>query len=106
MPLTSVLEIFFEKYNVNTKDLWPVDNSEVSLNKIRNHLIHGRYLNKFQFEALTYTYEHLKWLVERMLLAILKWPVKESTVSEEYLSKNLYAYNNWKVFYKDFFKIT
>lgn len=86
---------FCEFYSVNLDDLWPVVESADgwSLAIIRNKLVHGEYFNRQQLKALLSASEHLRWTVERMILAILGWDISRSEVSPDKLSyRNQYKY--------------
>jgi hypothetical protein len=86
---------FCEFYSVNLDDLWPVVGSADgwSLKDIRNKLVHGEYFNRQQLRALLSASEHLRWTVERMILAILGWDLSRSAVSPDNLCKrNQYKY--------------
>ena len=94
VPFAVALKKFCEKYAVNLDDLWPVvDNqrSEMSLTDIRNHLVHGRTLTTRQFHALIGAKQHMRWVVERSLLAIFGWPLERSKVRPDFLARNLSA---------------
>jgi hypothetical protein len=36
--------------------------------------------------------EHLQWMVERLIVAILGWDISKTKVSKDYLSKNMKVY--------------
>lgn len=94
---TSALRLC-ESYSVNVDDLWPLTDNDggLSLLGIRNKLIHGGTLTHTQGYALMAAREHLQWTVERLLLGLFEWPVSDTTVSKEYLEKNLAMYKGWK----------
>jgi hypothetical protein len=75
-------------YSVDASDLWPLlDRSKGrSLKDIRNRIAHGQPLNSREEYFLSFAAENLKWLVERMLLAIFKWPIQKSKVRKESLA--------------------
>lgn len=88
---------FCAYYKIILEDLWPVvDRSAgISLSDIRNRLIHGDMFSPIEERSLFAATEHLRWTVERSLLAILGWSCEESNVSEGYLSRNLYMHKQW-----------
>jgi hypothetical protein len=90
VPFTVAFERFCGDFGVDVADLWPVVGkvSEMSLSEIRNHTVHGSTLKWSQWLALIVAREHLRWTVERMLLAIFGWPVEESKVRPAWLAKN------------------
>jgi len=79
---------FQRAYSVDTSDLWPLlDRSKGrSLKDIRNRIAHGQPLNSREEYFLSFAADNLKWLVERMLLAIFKWPIQKSKVRKESLT--------------------
>lgn len=81
---------------LSLSDLWPVagDQGGASLAWIRNRLVHGRFHEDTKAEPLLIASFHLRWCVERMILAILKWPVKQSLVGG--FLRNLIPYNQWR----------
>jgi hypothetical protein len=88
---------FQTRYRVDFSDLWPlVDGSTgASLTQIRNKVVHGDYLTPAQEPALMYAQQHLRWTLERVLLAILGWPVDRSRAGRKFLSTNLLAHQDW-----------
>lgn len=82
------LAFFQSIYNVELADLWPLldSSSGTSLAQIRNRSIHGEYLNTASYPALAYAVQNLQWTLERMLLAVLGWPVANSNVSKSFLA--------------------
>lgn len=85
----SAFESFCNHFNVNLEDLWPVVNRNegVSLSDIRNKLIHGDTFNRLQEKALMSAVEHLRWIVERSILAVLNWHSSKSKVCEGFLQQ-------------------
>jgi len=82
--------------SVNVDDLWPVNSREEwPLSTIRNKIAHGDYLNHGQLHAVIFATEHLRWIVERLILAILGWDIERSNVCAGYL-RHMNAYNQWK----------
>ncbi len=89
---------FLKKHPIDLEDLWSLsgDTGGISLAGIRNHLIHGNFYDKLQFKALCIAQEHLKCLLERLILAYLEWPIEKSNVSRKCLSHgNKDIYKNW-----------
>ena len=77
-------------------DLWPIVGSGrgLSLVEIRNRLLHGVVLTPAQEEALFKALIHLRWCVERMILAFLEWPLEQSLVGR--FLRHMATYNSWK----------
>ena len=94
----TAFEAFCKHYSVKLDDLWPVvkSNSGASLADIRNKLVHGENFGTDHYEALTFAELHLRWTVERMILAVLNWDVEKSHVSPPFLSSWI-AYKEWKI---------
>jgi hypothetical protein len=78
---------FCSTFGVPTEDLWPMttQRGDVGLVDIRNRVVHGSVFDHRQFSALATAAEHLDWLLERMLLRVLGWPLDRSNVSGERL---------------------
>ena len=95
IPIKKLFEVFASTYSVKLDDLWPLfDNgSGASLYDIRNAIAHGEFLNPGKFMALSYAQENLNWTVERILLAILRWPIEQSKVRPEFLRSWSLAHN-------------
>jgi hypothetical protein len=91
-------EKFCEFYSVDLHDLWPVASNAggPSLATIRNRLVHGEVLGEGYYTALITAKFHLQWTVERMILAMLGWPLKKSNVDAWYLS-GMAMYEGWDV---------
>jgi hypothetical protein len=86
--LKDLFDDFQQSYSVDISDLWPlIDRSKGrSLKDIRNRIAHGQPLSSREEYFLSWAVENLRWLVERMLLAILKWPVRKSKACKEFLT--------------------
>lgn len=85
-------------FSINLDDLWPVlhGSDGASLADIRNMLVHGEVFNPIQYQSLMVASEHLRWIVERLLLTLLGWDVLRSTVRDEFLSTKIEFNKNWK----------
>ncbi len=77
-------------------DLWPIVGSSrgLSLAEIRNRFLHGVVLSPAQDEALSKALIHLRWCVERMILAFLEWPLEQSLVGR--FLRHMATYSSWK----------
>jgi len=82
ISLSTAFAKFCSDFSIYTQDLWPAFENEggPSLSRIRNKLIHGVPLDPQQIKFLIPAYVHLRTLVERSILAILQWPIEESSV--------------------------
>jgi hypothetical protein len=97
ISFATAFEHFCNYYSVSLQDLWQVTNNEsgISLSTIRNKLVHGDHFSHEQHRALIFAQVHLRWTVERMILAVLGWDVEKSTVSSWFLA-DWVAYKEWK----------
>jgi hypothetical protein len=88
---------FCEHFDIELNDLWPVVEREggLSLADIRNKLIHGDHFTPFQTKSLISAKQHLTWVVERSVLALLDWTFSKSRISPDCLRK-LNSYQNWR----------
>jgi hypothetical protein len=89
---------FCKEMKVDNSDLWPIHgkNHSLDLYRIRNKLIHGK---RFEtWSLLSIAIDHLRWTVERCLLAVLEWREKTEVFHKE--SLRIYtAYHDWKSYY-------
>jgi hypothetical protein len=87
---------FLGNQGLNLSDLWPVtkDQAGVSLSEIRNRLVHGIVQEESNAGPLFTACYHLRWCVERMILAILRWPVEKSLVGT--FLRHIIPYNDWR----------
>lgn len=97
LPFSRVFERFCERHGVELSDLWPLTGplDEWPLLEIRHRLVHGDPLESRPAAALLYAREHLRWTAERMLLALLGWPVEKSNVSPPRLAAVSEAHRRW-----------
>lgn len=99
IPFSIAFDQLCEVYSIDLSDIWSVtadDSMDVSLSEIRNKLVHGDVFNPPQFRALMAAKEHLLWSMERLILAVLGWPISRSTVNRDFLSRNMACYQEWK----------
>lgn len=89
VPFRALLEEFRTAYDVRWDDLWPIfdPGGGVSLTDIRNRIVHGNTFDRRQELAILSATLHLKWAVERALLAVLGWPLAMSRVRPDYLAR-------------------
>lgn len=78
-------------------DLWPVaDKSQgPSLTCMRNRIVHGVPVEPNDIKALAVATLHLRWTIERALLAILDWPLERSAVDSHSLNGWI-PYKDWR----------
>jgi hypothetical protein len=94
VPFGTAFSKFCSHFEVPIDDLWPMAsiNGDVGLADIRNRVVHGSTFDHRQFNTLAVASDHLTWLLERMLLRVLGWPVDRSNVSGERLARMRAAY--------------
>ena len=82
-PFSYVFKKFCEHHSLDLSDLWPVTGKHADwpLMEIRHRLVHGDPFRSRPAEALACAQAHLSWVVERMLLCVLGWPIERSNVS-------------------------
>jgi hypothetical protein len=98
IPFVTAFEKFCVFYAIDLHDLWPVVGNErgPSLSTIRNKLVHGEVFDDRHSLALIAAKFHMQWSVERMILAVLGWPIVKSRVSPSYLSGGHAVYKGWE----------
>lgn len=86
--LKDSFDFFQHLYDLDISDLWPLtdESGGTTLTQIRNHLIHGEYIEERSIRALSYAVDNAQWTLERVLLTILGWTVPRSLVSRSYLA--------------------
>jgi hypothetical protein len=92
IPARWAFDEMCRRIGVDLSDLWPTfDNGpKTTLSTIRNRLIHGGFPER-AFTGLGTALQHLQWTVERLLLALLGWPVDRSEVSPAFLRRQAAA---------------
>lgn len=98
-PMSHVFKMFCEHYSLDLTDLWPVigKHAEWPLTEIRHRLVHGDPFQSRPAEAMECAEKHLRWVVERMLLCVLGWPIARSSVSHEYLENAIVEHSGWRI---------
>lgn len=91
VSLREAFDLFCKKYSIDLTDLWPVfgRNDLVGLVDIRNKLIHGDPFPHDMFGSLIVAKEHLLYVIERVLIRILKWNVAETKIRPAYLKSHM-----------------
>jgi hypothetical protein len=97
-PFSYVFKKFCEHYSLDLTDLWPVvgKHAEWPLTEIRHRLVHGDPFVSRPEEAMACARTHLTWVVERMLLAVLGWPIERSNVSADFLQRTRGEHHDWQ----------
>ncbi len=87
---------FCDVYGIDLKDLWPVTvrSGGSPLSAIRNRIIHGEHFERSQLTAISVAKDHLRWVVERSVLAVLGWRIDRSKVNPSFL-QNFASYEGW-----------
>jgi hypothetical protein len=99
VPLRAAFAEFCRMHSTVTDDLWPLfemANDGIGLAGIRNRLIHGQGYPIEQFGSLVIAKQHLRWTLERMLLALLTWPTEKSYVHPEQLARVFEPHLEWR----------
>ncbi len=88
ISFATAFNAFCENYSVDVADLWPVTGNAggLSLSSIRNRIVHGETFDREKHQALFTATLHLQLVVERMLLAVLDWPIDRSDISKKKVS--------------------
>jgi len=73
VPFAEAFAVFKERFDLDFTDLWCVGCGKWSLTDIRNSLVHGNKFEEHENEALGIAAHHLKFVLERCLLAYLGW---------------------------------
>ena len=73
---------FQTDYSLDVSDLWEIT-GKGSLSDVRNRVIHGDTFTHEQMNALVTAKFQMQWHLERMLLAILGWPISQSGVRKD-----------------------
>lgn len=94
ISLKEAFESFCTNHSIYLNDLWPVfgQKEQPGLVQIRNKLVHGEPCPTELFDALIIAEQHLHYVMERLILALLKWN-GETDVKPFFLQKN-HAYIN------------
>ena len=95
VPLRFAYSRFCAALTLETEDLWPLLDEEngPSLSQIRNALIHGAGLPWLTHaDGLMAAKEHLHWLLERAVLAIVGWSLGKAEVNQNTLSQYYFAH--------------
>jgi hypothetical protein len=97
VSFSTVFNKMCEEYSIDLEDLWPLVKiaGGVSLSDIRHKLVHGDIFDPSQYRALLAATKHLQWILERLILSILKWPIEKSNVCKEIIS-SWPAYHEWQ----------
>lgn len=94
VPIKDALERFCRDYTADLSDLWPLYDSDTDLIQIRNWLVHAEAIPDDLLEELLFAAMNVGWILERMLLAVLKWPLARSGADRGGISY-YYAARNW-----------
>lgn len=96
-PFSFVFRKFCEHHALDLSDLWPVagKHADWPLMEIRHRLVHGDPFLSRPDEAMACAQTHLNWVVERMLLSVLGWPIERSNVSREALARTRGEHRDW-----------
>lgn len=98
VSFSTALERMCAVYSVDLEGFWPITKGGKgwSLSTIRNKVVHGEHLTPQHRHALVAAGEHLRWIVERLILAVLGWDIEKSNVRTSYLAQRMYIYQDWE----------
>ena len=90
-------------HNIDLNDLWPIGKTDQkgTLTYIRNQISHCFDREELYKNDLIMAREHLAWIIERLVLSLLGWPVEKSNVSKNFLSSRMACYVDWQKKKKD-----
>jgi hypothetical protein len=97
VPLRAALDRFCANYQLDLSRFWPVFGlpGEIGLVNIRNRLVHGEGLLEAVSSQAIIAAEHLRWVLETMLVGVLGWPLEKAAVLPDRLS-NETAMSEWR----------
>ena len=95
IPLRLVFEEFCSEHKIDVSDLWPLykEGDFIGLSDIRNKLIHGDRISNEFIKMLSEAKSSLQYMIERILLTIMSYPVNNSDVSKRLLLQDRYRLN-------------
>lgn len=94
VPLRERFNAFATEYRLDVSDLWPAFEHKISLVNIRNRVVHGDFETDRHLGSLVVASSHLRWTLERMVLAVLGWPMSASEVAPRFLGATASAMLN------------
>ena len=90
--IRGILKDFIDSLEVDLSDLWPLYSTDKErLIEIRNRMVHGDLDLTLSTGSLWIATEHLQWMLERILLKLVKWPIEKSRVERSFLQTNMTA---------------
>jgi hypothetical protein len=94
ISFSSAFKDFCKFHDIELSDLWPVVDrtNGACLSDIRNRIVHGDTFKSKEQEALILAGMHLRWIVERSILSLLKWPYAKSKASRRFLATHMTSY--------------
>jgi hypothetical protein len=91
-PVKRVLTDFIAHNGAEIADLWPLFSARRDgLIDIRNRIVHGDMDMDASIGSLSVATRHLKWTLERIVLAILNWPAERSEIAPRVLKQHATA---------------
>lgn len=91
ISLREAYDLFCKEYGIELNDLWSLFSQDdvVGLVDIRNRIIHGDPFPREVFGSLIIANEHLKYILERVILRVLNWDVNDSKIHINFISSNI-----------------
>jgi hypothetical protein len=96
VSFSTAVKAFCTHYSIDLSDLWPIVGQEIDLSDIRNKFVHGYRFKHAVWRQVISAHENLRWTAERMILAMLGWPVGESNVHQSFLGLHDDIYQSWR----------
>jgi len=86
ISFNSAFSLFVNEYKLDISDLWTLvdDNTNTTLMKIRNKLIHGDIFNDLQLRSLSAAVIHIQFIVDRAIFLLLGYNIDNTRVSKSY----------------------
>lgn len=94
LSLNAMLQEFGRDARINFAGLWPVADKVpegVNLYQIRNQIVHGRLLPRSGYDPLIVAKEHLRWVLERCVLALVGWDFAKSRACDPQLRQSTFT---------------
>lgn len=93
-PIAKSITLLCNHYSVIIDDLWPISNSKYeSLINIRDRLVHGEIVDEKYISAIWCASNHIRWIIERIIISILSWDIEKSKITPSRLS-HFYPYTD------------
>ena len=98
LSIAESFSMFASNHDVDLADTWPLFETAdgVSLYELRNWLAHGEPLPREVEDHLWVARSHLRWILERIVLKLLEWPLEKSEIAPAFLRSHATAMHGLK----------